>query len=365
MFMLEKKSKKILLTCSIALSVFITGCASLDTLTASKEVVKKNIDGSVIYPVKNGMYSEYHVNTQNINDIYHGRKPTANEIKAWDLDVMPDGTGLPQGQGSVELGDELYAEQCAMCHGDFGSGGSGYPMLSGGQGSLKNQLLKEGDEPPIKTIGSYWPYATTLFWYIKSAMPFPHPKSLTDDEVYALTAYLLSVNDITINGEELDDEYVLDRKKLLEVQMPNKDGFYPVDPSRNDLKEQRGPLAQGERCMSNCEHPGVIHIQNEITGFDPALSTTKDLPEDSGKKEVTYGQKVYEESCSACHSNKAIGAPLLGDKEAWSEVLSQGIETVYKNGINGINAMPPKGGNMDLSDEQFKKVVDYIIQSSK
>lgn len=361
MFTLEVK--KTLIGASVAASILLSGCVTNNS--TSYATVGKNVDGSVIYERKDGKYAAYAVNKQNIKGFDHGRMPTANEIKAWDLDVMPDGTGLPEGQGSVELGDELYSEQCAMCHGDFGAGGKGYPTLSGGQGTLKNQLLKEGDEPPSRTIGSYWPYASTLYWYIQSAMPFPNPKSLSNDEVYAIVAYLLSVNDITIEGEELDDEYVLNREKFLKIKMPNEDGFYPVHPDRKDLKEQRVPLAQGERCMKDCEQPEPVKIAYEITGFDPALSTEKSWPAPQGEMKASAESKIYEASCSACHANKAIGAPVLGDKEAWDEVVDKGVDAVYSNGLNGINAMPPKGGAMDLSDDEFKKVVDYMISSSK
>lgn len=356
MFTLEVK--KSLLAISVASLLLFTSAMALE----------KNIDGAVIYPTKNGMYSGYALNEQKKKGFSsHGRKPTVNEIKAWDTDIMPDGHGLPEGKGSVEDGDELYHEQCAMCHGDFGTGGKGYPPLEGGMGTLKNQLGLEGTEGPRKTIGSYWPYASTLFWYIKTAMPFPNPKSLSDDEVYAITAYLLSVNNIKVDGQEMEDEFVLGKDNFMKVEMNNPNGFYPVDPSRNNLKEQRGPLAQGVRCMSNCNQPKAKSIKSEITGFDPAISTEKFWPkeENANSTQNSAGSKTYEASCSACHANKAIGAPVLGDKEAWSELLEKGIDTVYANGLGGINAMPPKGGAMDLSDTQFKEVVDYMINSSK
>lgn len=365
MFTLE--AKKIFIGASIAASVFLTGCLAASTPSSNEAELKKNIDGAVIYPVKNGMYTGYAVNEQNKKGFSsHGRKPTANEIKAWDTDVMPDGTGLPEGKGSVELGDELYHEQCAMCHGDFGVGGKGYPPLEGGHGTLKNQLGLEGTEGPRKTIGSYWPYASTLFWYIKTAMPFPNPKSLSDNEVYAITAYLLAVNEIEVDGQEMDDDFVLGKHNFMKIKMNNENGFYPVDPSRNDLKEQRVPLAQGERCMTNCNQPKAVSIKSEITGFDPAISTEKFWPkEDNSASASSAASTAYEASCSACHANAAIGAPVLGDKDAWGEIAAKGLDSVYANGINGINAMPPKGGAMNLSDAQFKEIVDYMINSSK
>jgi len=360
--------KKPLLGLCLALSV------AASSAMAGDKAVKKNVDNAVIYPVKDGHYGPYSVNTQSKKGFSaYGRTPTAAEIKAWDKDVMPDGTGLPEGKGSVERGDELFAEQCAMCHGDFGMGGKGYPTLSGGQGTLKNQLVDpaKGDEPPVRTIGSYWPYASTLFWYIQSAMPFPHPKSLSNDDTYALVAYLLSVNEIEIDGEELDDEYVLDRAKFLKIKMPNENGFYPEVNGDVGAKEVAKFLqnpdnyGQGTRCMTGCKDGKVAPIQFELKDFKPPMSTVRDLPKEEGSKEVSKAEKLYEAKCSACHANAAIGAPVVGDKDAWTAVMEKGIEGVYKNAINGFNAMPPKGGNMDLSDDTVKEIVDHMIKASK
>ena len=189
--------------------------------------------------------------------------------------------------------------------------------------------------------------------------------SLTDNEVYAITAYLLSVNGIKANGEEIDDEFVLSNENFMDVKMNNPDGFYPVHQDRNDLKEQRGPLAQGERCMKDCKQPEPMSINAEIdVGFDPAISTVKSLPKVEETATVSKAAQAYEVSCSACHANAAIGAPVLGDKEAWAEVVKKGVDTVYANAINGINAMPPKGG-ADISDQELKSIVDYMINASK
>ncbi len=343
-------------------------------LATSSMALEKNIDGSVIYPIKDGKYTLYKVNTQSNKDFKFGRTPTKNEEKAWDVAVLPDGTGLPEGKGTVEQGDELYEKLCAMCHGEMGTGGKGYPTLVGGQGSLKNQLVhpENGDEPPIKTIGSYWPYASTLFWYIKTAMPFPHPMSLTNDEVYALVAYLLSVNEITIDGEELDDEYELTKEKFLKIKMPNRDGFYPDVDSKDSSKIMKEFLSNpknygaGERCMKNCPTAKVVHIKHELNDFHPALSTVRDLPKEKAEKGVkTKAQKQYEATCSACHGNPAVGAPVLGDKEAWANVLKQPKDVIYKNAIEGKNGMPAKGGDSKLSDEEIKAIVDYMIKESK
>ncbi len=366
MFMLEVK--KPLLGALLALSVMASSAVAGDASP------KKNVDASLIYPIKDGKYQAYSVNTQNTKGFSHyGRTPTAAEIKAWDKDIMPDGTGLPEGKGSVEEGDELYAEKCAMCHGDFGAGGKGYPTLSGGEGTLKNQLVhpEKGDEPPIRTIGSYWPYASTLFWYIQSAMPFPNPKSLSNDETYAIVAYLLSVNEIEIDGEELDDDYVLDRAKFLKIKMPNENGFYPEVNGDVGSKEMSKYLnnsknyGAGTRCMKDCGDTPIVHIKNELKDFHPAPSTIRDLPSQKEAGEISEGQKLYEATCSVCHASEAIGAPVVGNKETWATLSKKGLDELNKNAINGINAMPPRGGNMDLNDDQINTIVEYMIKASQ
>ncbi|MEA3498327.1 MAG: c-type cytochrome [Campylobacterota bacterium] len=363
---------------------------------------KVAVDGGVLYEVKNGMYTSYAVNTQNITSVSKGRTPTPTEIAAWNVDAMPDGTGLPKydmkhgkvvlnedgskkvAQGSVEWGNELYDAQCAMCHGDFGAGGQGgYPALSGGDiESLTNQLQNPADaepneEPPSRKIGSYWPYASTLFWYIQDAMPFPHPKSLSNSETYAISAYLLMENGVEVNGEEMDEEYVMNQEKFKSIVMPNAKGFYPnvdtpdnpqqgVDNMTNYLADPTN-YGKGTRCMTDCidgEVP-VLRIKNELSDINPAPSTVRDLPVVVETGAVHPGLADYEASCSACHANAAIGAPVVGDAEGWATVMEKGLEEVYNNGINGINAMPPRGGNMDLSDEQMKVIMDYMIGASK
>ena len=147
-----------------------------------------------------------------------GRPATPNEIALWDIDVRPDGKGLPQGSGTVVQGKEVFAENCAACHGDNGVGGI-KDRLVGGQGSLASAM-------PVKTVGSFWPYATTLFDYIRRAMPWQQPRSLTNDEVYALTAYILSLNKV------IDDNTTLDAATLAKIKMPNRDGFIVRFPDR-------------------------------------------------------------------------------------------------------------------------------------
>ena len=142
-----------------------------------------------------------------------GRPASPEEVRLWNLDVLPDGTGLPPGSGSVARGQQVFAENCAACHGERGQGGVA-DRLVGGEGSLASAH-------PVKTVGSFWPYATTLFDYVRRAMPFPAPQSLSDDDTYAVVAYVLRLNGLVPDGT------VLDRTNLPLVRMPNRDGFVP------------------------------------------------------------------------------------------------------------------------------------------
>ncbi len=143
-----------------------------------------------------------------------GQPIAATDIAPWDISIGPDGIGLPSGRGSARQGEAIYAAKCQACHGEKGVGGPN-DMLAGGIGSLAP------GKAPVKTVGSYWPYATTLFDYIRRAMPFPESKSLTNDELYAISAYILNLNGIVGADDELDP------KSLPKVQMPNRDGFIP------------------------------------------------------------------------------------------------------------------------------------------
>jgi len=157
-----------------------------------------------------------------------GRAATSAEIAAWDIDVEPDGRNLPAGQGTVRHGREVYDAQCASCHGAKGEGGVG-DKLAGGMGTL-------GTDKPVKTVGSYWPYATTLFDYIRRAMPLAAPQSLSNEDVYAVAGYVLYLNGL------VPETAAVDGKTLTALKMPNRDGFM-VDP-RPDVKNSE--------CMHNC-----------------------------------------------------------------------------------------------------------------
>lgn len=148
---------------------------------------------------------------ENVSPYGLGRPATEKEIQRWNIDVTPSGEGLPPGRGTAKQGAQIYARTCAQCHGASGVEGPSPPLV-GGRNTLRTAN-------PIKTIGSYWPYATTLYDYVYRAMPFSSPQSLTPDEVYSLIAWLLYRNGI------VDESTVMDARSLPAVRMPNRDGF--------------------------------------------------------------------------------------------------------------------------------------------
>ena len=168
-----------------------------------------------------------------------GKIATKTEIAGWDIDVRPDGLGAPIGSGSAIIGEEVYAEQCASCHGDFGEGLDRWPELVGGEDSLDTH-------DPVKTTGSYWPYASTMYDYIYRAMPFGVAQSLTHDETYQVVAYLLYMNEI------IEEDFILNDKNIGKIKMPNVEGFLMPDP-RPDIAN-----ISGNPCMKNCNSPTKI-----------------------------------------------------------------------------------------------------------
>ena len=160
-----------------------------------------------------------------------GKPVSETDLAAWNIDVRtPDGQGLPAGRGSVAEGQKVYAAKCAACHGADAKGGAVYGTMVGGIGSMNSS-------PRVLTPGSMYPYAPILFDYIRRAMPMDRPQTLTNDEVYALSAYLLNLNGLVPAGA------VMDAQSLPKVQMPNRSGF---------LQDDR-PDTQAVRCMTNCK----------------------------------------------------------------------------------------------------------------
>lgn len=290
-----------------------------------------------------------------------GAPATAEMIAGWDIDIRPDGLGLPPGEGSVADGEGLYESKCASCHGLFGEGAGRWPILAGGEGTLDTAH-------PEKTVGSYWPYASTLWDYIHRAMPYPAPQSLSDDEVYAITAYVLYLNDI------VEDDFVLNQETFQDVKMPNEPNFYIDD----------RPDVVNTRCMANCADPALFEIVTTINGVTP----TAHFKEDSGVAANHYGsesaaeatkvalsdaavagESIYAKACNVCHGAGVAGAPVTGDASAWTARIAQGMATLNTHAIEGYvgqnGVMPAKGGNMTLSDDDVANAVAYMVESSQ
>lgn len=237
-----------------------------------------------------------------------GREALAEEIAAWDVDVLPDGRGLPEGSGDVFTGEEVFAEKCAACHGDFAEGVDNWPVLAGGFGTL-------ADEDPVKTVGSYWPYLTTVWDYVHRSMPFGEAGTLSADETYAIVAYILYSNDL------VDDEFELNQDNLATLEMPNRGGFVIDDRPQREYAEWRA-----EPCMKNCkdsveitkratfldvtpEHGGDSVMNTADTSETPTFTAATATAEDTASEDaagagdaelIAAGKKVFKK-CSACH----------------------------------------------------------------
>ncbi len=181
-----------------------------------------------------------------------GVEATPEQVAAWSLTVLPDGTGLPPGSGTARAGAAIYAQKCLACHGTEGRDGPN-DRLAGGHGTL-------ADAAPVKTVGSYWPYATTVFDYIRRAMPFTQPQSMSSDEIYALTAYLLYINDVVGQDE------VIDARTLPAVEMPNRGNFYWAWDATSDRETQVSTGA--ELLNGSLDGWTVVDTQSDDFGID-------------------------------------------------------------------------------------------------
>jgi len=309
-----------------------------------------------------------------------GASASAQAIAGWDIDIRPDGMGLPVGSGNAVDGEETYETFCASCHGVFGEGEGRWPVLTGGEGTL-------AEERPVKTVGSYWPYASTLFDYIRRAMPFTAPMSLDDQQVYDITAYVLYMNDI------IEEDFELSNENLAQVSMPNEDGFFVDD----------RPDVSNPRCMVDCADPEKMMLQSSLAGVTPighfvegadapasshsgqhdleaskeadrkASITGEEIVAPVAKKAVAMsaaaiaGEATYKAACGVCHTNGLAGAPKVSDAGAWTQRLQQGTDLLITHALEGYagNAgyMPAKGGRADLSDEAVTNAVLFMVES--
>jgi len=373
MFKLDRKLKTLAISVLFALSANAADYISSHTYDFNG---KKVIDGGVYYSIVNGKTGPYYVNKNVDKYSYKGnwRLATKNEVAAWDKDVTPT-QHPPKGHGTVEEGEELYEAQCVMCHGDFGSGGGGYPSLSKGNAyklhkSLKNQRYPDPEaDGPQRVFGTYWPDASTMWWYIQSGMPHPNTKSLSDNQTYALTAYMLYINELRVDGEVAGDDFELNQDNFLKIEMPNKHGFEPVidgpagqENARkyfNNWKNFGTPKVKpSKRCMKNCQKKTakVVRIPEGggIKDFLPPISVVRDIP----KKEGAFDPKAaYGDTCAACHSG--FLSPGSAD---WAGYTGKGMDKVLANAISGTaGGMPAKGGNADLTDKQIKMIIDFMV----
>ena len=181
-----------------------------------------------------------------------GTQATPEAITGWDIDIRPDGAGLPEGSGSVAAGEEIFQEKCAACHGEFAEGAGRWPVLAGGTGTLAG-------EDPVKTLGSYWPYLSTGYDYIYRAMPYGDAQSLQADEVYALLAYILYMNDVV-----KDEDFELSRANFLDVKMPNADGF--IADNRPDVPT----VSDGDPCMEDCKPKVTVTGRARVLDVTPS-----------------------------------------------------------------------------------------------
>jgi cytochrome c len=304
-----------------------------------------------------------------------GRTPSEAEIAEWDIDIRPDGKGLPKGSGTPEEGEAVYVEKCASCHGDFAEGAGRYPALMGGKGSLDT-------EEPVKTIGSYWPFASTVWDYVHRTMPFGNAQSLTDDETYALTAYLLNVNGI------IPYDHTLNQDNLADVTMPNEGGFH---------RKERPEFPDRQACMNDCKDSveiigrasdiGVTPDEEGDTASDDQASETggDGTQETQLAGDPQAGEQVFQQ-CSTCHTVQEGGAHRMGPnlhgvvgREAGSVGDFNGYSTAMKDSdvvwdeqalkkylANPRQFMPqtnmPFGGIQD--DQALQDLIAYLRENS-
>jgi cytochrome c2 len=231
-----------------------------------------------------------------------GRAALPEEIAAWDLDIAPDGTGLPAGSGNAIDGDELFAEHCAICHGDFAEGVDNWPKLAGGMDTLDH-------EDPLKTVGSYWPYLSTVFDYVRRSMPFGNAQSLSDDDVYAITAYILYSNDL------IDDDFELSKETFLTWKCQMLVGLSLMTARKTEY------AVFTEACMSDCKDSVeitmralVLDVTPEEEGAEEAaaepvveVAAVEEAPAEPEVVAAAFdaelaaeGEKVFKK-CKACH----------------------------------------------------------------
>lgn len=299
-----------------------------------------------------------------------GRTATVEEIAGWDIDVRPDGQGLPDGEGSVDDGEAIYEASCAVCHGSFGESNE-YMALAGGVGSLKS-------DAPVRTVGSKLNYATTLFDYINRAMPYTHSKSLSADEVYAVSGYVLNLNDI------VDSDFIANRETLVAVQMPNRDGYAPFPGlSRVDGKSD----VQNTACMRDCEKEVAISgtlpegfvesmygdIDEEFRGL---ATMNRRAPSGAmipaaaraGSAAAAPQELVGQHGCTVCHGiDRAIVGPgfrAVAEKYAGDAAAEALLRQKIRDGGSGTWGDIPMPPQVGPGDAELDAIVRWTLDGA-
>ncbi|MGB2816602.1 MAG: c-type cytochrome [Burkholderiaceae bacterium] len=317
-----------------------------------------------------------------------GRAATPQEIAGWDIDVRPDGHGVKKGKGSVADGQDLYDAQCASCHGTFGESNRYMPIAGG----VKPEDLKTGRASALarpdgmRTVGTKLNYATTLWDYINRAMPWTNPQSLTPDQVYAITAYVLHLNEIVAA------DFVLSDQNITKVQMPNRNG---MTTDHGMLSVKGKPDVQGSSCMKDCvkevkvtsELPEFARNQHgnlaeqkrplgptrgiDTTRYDPSATAAKAAPVAVAAAPAAADPKalVTKNACTACHgmTNKVVGP---GFTEVAAKYQGKADAEAYlvkkiKSGGEGVWGAVPMPPQATLKDDEAQVIARWIAAGAK
>lgn len=285
-----------------------------------------------------------------------GQPATPAQVAGWDIDVRPDGAGLPEGRGSVSSGQAIYDRKCASCHGTFGESNTNL-QIAGGVGTL-------GSDQPLRTTGSKLNFATTLWDYINRAMPFEAPKSLTPDEVYALTAYVLNLNDI------LPADAVLDQHSLPLVKMPNRDGFTTA---HGFMRRDGKPDTHNVACMNQCVAGVRVISRLPDYALDPygdlALQT-RALAAAPSQPVANAGASLARASgCTACHgvTEKLVGPAFreVAAKYAGNDGAEPRLVAKVREGGSGAWGSVPMPAQAQLTDANAHALVQWILAGAK
>ncbi|MCA0044547.1 c-type cytochrome [Celeribacter litoreus] len=259
-----------------------------------------------------------------------GRAALPEEIAAWNLDISPNGDGLPVGSGSVEDGEMIFSENCAVCHGEFAEGAGNWPKLAGGDGTL-------ADKDPLKTVGSYWPYLSTVYDYVRRSMPFGAAQTMSDDDVYAITAYILYSNYL------VEDDFVLSNENFLDVEMPNAEGFIVDDRAETEYTI----FTEANACYENCKENVEITKRATVLDVTPEEETAEaepamEEPVEMAAAEEAPAPEPMEEAPMAASFDAALAAEGENVFKKCKACHQVGEDAKNKTGpvLNGVYGAP-------------------------